>query len=76
MARKKQTIIHNGTSPKGGTNTNTRDKVPPYAANRERIIDDIGSSLSQRVVTQPLLFEGHILQMLVDMKEQMKEHQA
>jgi len=74
MAPKKQTIIYNGALSKGGTNTNTGGTVPPYPANRERATDDVGSSF-QRIATsaQLPLFEGQLLQMLVDMKEQIEQ---
>ena len=49
-------------------------RSPPHAANCERGINDADSS-SQRIVTntQSLLYKGQILQMLTDIKEQMKK---
>ena len=51
MAPKKQKVIHNGASPKGGTNINIGGTVPPHAANREHATDDTSSSLSHRIAT-------------------------
>jgi len=38
-------IIYNDAPSKGEINTNTGGTVPPHAANRERAIDNAGSSV-------------------------------
>jgi len=76
MAPKKQTIAHNGALTKGKTSVPVAGIVPPPAVDREHVAENGDSSLSQRIaisIRSPLLYEGQILQMLVDMKEQMKK---
>jgi len=73
MAPKKQTIIHNGASSKGGTNTNIGGTLSPHTTNRKRITDDICSSQRITTIAQLPLFKSQILQMLADMKEQMEQ---
>jgi len=50
MAPKKQTIVHNGTLSKGGTNTTAGGTVPPHAVDREHATEGTGFS-SQRITT-------------------------
>ena len=76
MAQKKQTITHNGALSKGKTNTATGGTVTPQALDCKDVIEDTGFLSSLRIATRawsPLLYKGQIFQMLVDMKEQIKE---
>jgi len=79
MAPKKQTIAHNGAMSKGRTNTTVGDTIPLHTIDRELVGEHTGSSSSQRAAANAcvsLLYEGQIIQMFVDMKEQMKDQQA
>ena len=78
MVPNKQMINHNDAPSKNGTNTNNGSTVPPHDTNHKRATNDAGSFSSQRIATSahPPLFDGQILQMPIDMKEQMKEQQA
>ena len=53
--------------------------VPPPAIDQQHTTEDTGSFSPHKAATNfrpQLLFEGQILQMLADMKEQMKKQQA
>ena len=78
MAPRKQTVIHNSVSSKGKANNTAGGMIPPLADDQQRATEDTGSSSPQGVAAsiQPTpLFEGQMLQMLVDMKKQMKGQQ-
>ena len=68
MTLNKQTIVYNGAPSRGMTNTAAGGTIPPHV-DFEHTTEDTCSS-SQRTLP---LYEGQILQMLADMKEQMKE---
>ena len=79
MAPRKQTIIYSSVLSKGRTNNTVEGTVPLPAVDQQDATKDTGSSSLQGVATsvQPMpLYESQILQMLTDMKEQMKEQQA
>jgi len=73
---KKQVIAPNDAPPKVKTNTIVGGTISPRTVNSEHATEDTGSFLSKRTANsaQSLpLYEGQILQMLADMKEQMKK---
>jgi len=78
MAPRKQIITHNDVPSKGKTNSIVGGTVPPPAVNQQHATEDTGSSPQEAAasVRPTPLFEGQILQILVDVKEQIKEHQA
>jgi len=78
MAPIKQTVTRNGNPSRGKTNSIVRGIVPQPIVEHDAT-EDTGAPPHLRAVAtsvQPApLFEGQILQMLADMKEQMKEQQ-
>ena len=76
MVSRKQTVTHNDVPSKGKTNNTARGTVPLPAVDQQDATEDTGSSSPQGAAAsvQPtLLFKGQILQILTDMKEQIKE---
>ena len=76
MASRKQTINHNRVPSKNKTNSAVGDTILPPVVNQQVATKDIGSSSPQGsavIIRLTLLLEAQILQMLADMKEQMKE---
>ena len=72
-------ITHNGAPLKGNTNTIVGGTDLSHTIDRECLSKDNGSSTCQRAATSawaPSLYKGQILQMLTDVKEQMKEQQV
>jgi len=56
--------------------THCQGTIPPHTIDRECVTKDISSSSSQRAAANTCslpLYEGQILQILADMKEQVKE---
>jgi len=78
MAPRKQIITHNGVPSKGKTNSIVGGTIPPPAVNQQHATEDTISSPQEAAASvRPMpLFEGQILQILIDVKEQMTEQQA
>ena len=73
----RKSSAHNDVPSKGRTNNTARGTILLPAIDRQHATEVTGSSSPPGTAAsaQPPLFEGQILQILIDMKEQMKEQQ-